>query len=79
MAMPDKPVSDNIYGIFEVMLADYPYPVPMKLEAIPEEGNSYTILSFSHPGGKVTIPYTEEKGTVLTLVVDKVAARKKVN
>lgn len=80
MAMPDKPVSDNIYGIFEVMLADYPYPVPMKLEAIPEEGNSYTILSFSHPGGKVTIPYAVPAGTELVLsVVDKVAARKKVN
>ncbi len=80
MAMPDKSVSDNIYGIFEVMLADYPYPVPMKLEAIPEEGNSYTILSFSHPGGKVTIPYAVPAGTELVLsVVDKVAARKKVN
>lgn len=80
MAMPDKPVNDNVYGIFESKLADYPYPVPMKLVAIPEEGNSYVILSFSHPGGKVTIPYAVPKGTELVLyVVEKAAARKIVN
>lgn len=80
MAMPDKPVNDNVYGIFEAKLADYPYPVPMKLEAVPEEGNSYTILSFSHPGGNVTIPYAVPKGTELVLyVVEKVASRQTVN
>ncbi len=79
MAMPDKPVNDNVYGIFEAKLADYPYPVPMKLEAVPEEGNSYTILSFSHPGGNVTIPYAVPKGTELVLyVVEKVASRQTV-
>lgn len=80
MALPDKSVNDNVYGIFETKLADYPYPVPMKLEAIPEEGNSYVILSFSHPGGNVTVPYAVPKGTELVLyVVEKVAARKFVN
>lgn len=80
MAMPDKPVNDNVYGIFEAKLADYPYPVPMKLEAVPEEGNAYTILSFSHPGGNVTIPYAVPKGTELVLyVVEKVASRQTVN
>lgn len=79
MAMPDKPINDNVYGIFEAKLADYPYPVPMKLEAVPEEGNSYTILSFSHPGGNVTIPYAVPKGTELVLyVVEKVASRQTV-
>ena len=79
MAMPDKPVNDNVYGIFEAKLADYPYPVPMKLEAVPEEGNAYTILSFSHPGGNVTIPYAVPKGTELVLyVVEKVASRQTV-
>ena len=80
MAMPDKPVNDNIYGIFETRLADYPYPVPMKLEAVPEEGNSYTIVSFTHPGGNVTIPYAVPKGTQLLLyVAEKVTARQIVN
>lgn len=80
MAMPDKSVNDNVYGIFEAKLADYPYPVPMKLEAVPEEGNAYTILSFSHPGGNVTIPYAVPKGTELVLyVVEKVASRQTVN
>ena len=65
---------------FETKLADYPYPVPMKLEAVPEEGNSYTIVSFTHPGGNVTIPYAVPKGTQLLLyVAEKVTARQIVN
>ncbi len=80
MAMPEGVMNDNVYGIFTEKLADYPYPVPMKLEAQPVEGDSYTIVSFNHPGGNVTIPYAVPSGTRLTLsVVDKVVARKSVN
>jgi len=79
MALPEND-SENVYGIFTEKLADYPYPVPMKLEAVPVEGNSYTILSFSHPGGNLTIPYSVPQGTTLVLtVVDKVISRKTVN
>lgn len=71
-AMPAKPVNGDVYGIFEDTLTDYPYAVPVKLTAVPEEGDSYTIVSFSHPGGKVTIPYAVPAGTVLVLsVVEK--------
>ena len=80
MAMPDSEYNDNIYGIYEAKLADYPYPVPMKIEAYPPEGNSYTLLSFNHPGGNVTVPYAVPKGTVLELtVVNKVVSKKTVN
>ena len=80
MAMPESAMNDNVYGIFTEKLADYPYPVPMKLEAVPAEGDSYTIVSFNHPGGNVTIPYAVPSGTQLVLsVVDKVVARKSVN
>jgi len=80
MAMPSKPIEDNIYGILTENLANYPYPVPMKLEAVPYEGESYTILSFNHPGGNLTIPYAVPKGTTLVLsVVDKVVAKTTVN
>ena len=52
----------------------------MKIEAYPAEGNSYTLLSFSHPGGSVTIPYAVPKGTRLELsVVNKVVSKKTVN
>ena len=73
-------MNDNMYGIFTEKLVDYPYPVPMKLDAVPSEGDAYTIINFSHPGGNLTIPYAVPKGTTLVLyVVDKVVSRKTVN
>jgi beta-lactam-binding protein with PASTA domain len=80
MAMPEHSSdSDNISGIFQEKLPDYPYPVPMKLDAYPAEGTSYTIVSFNHPGGNLTIPYEVPRGTTLVLsVADKVEARKLV-
>lgn len=79
MALPEEN-EDNVYGIFTEKLAEYPYPVPMKLDAVPGEGDSYQIISFSHPGGVLTIPYSVPHGTTLVLtVVDKVVSRKTVN
>ena len=78
MALPES-TDENVYGIFQEKLAEYPYPVPMKLDAYPVEGTSYTILSFNHPGGNLTIPYEVPRGTTLVLsVADKVEARKVV-
>ena len=80
MAMPDGEYNDNIYGIYEEKVADYPYPVPMKIEAYPPEGNPYTLLSFNHPGGNVTVPYAVPAGTTLEFsVVNKVVSRRTVN
>lgn len=80
MALPDGSIDDNVYGIFTQKLPVYPYPVPMRLEATPSEGDPFTIISFSHPGGELTIPYAVPKGTVLSLyVVDKLNSRKAVN
>lgn len=71
---------DTVSGVFQENLIAYPYPVAMKLEAIPSEGDSYTIVSFSHPGGKVTIPYSVPHDTTLVLyVVDKVVSKKVVD
>ena len=71
------PIDENVYGIFHETLTSYPYPVSMRLEAIPSEGNAYTILNFSHPGGNLTIPYAVPRGTTLVLyVAEKVKAKK---
>ena len=71
-AMPSKPLNGNVYGIFEDELTDYPYAVPVKLTAVPEEGDPYVIVTFSHPGGKITIPYAVPQNTELVLsVVEK--------
>ncbi len=80
MAMPDGQYNGNVYGIFKAELNEYPYPVPMRIDAAPTDGDSFTLVSFYHPGGNVTLPYAVPKGTVLTLyVADKVAARKTAN
>jgi hypothetical protein len=66
--------------MIESRLPEYPYPVPMKLEAYPEEGTAYTIVSFNHPGGNVTVPYAVPEGTTLEFsVVNKVVSRRTVN
>ncbi|MCQ2596691.1 MAG: PASTA domain-containing protein [Treponema sp.] len=80
MAMPESNDDGNRYGIFEKTLDAYPYPVPMRLEAVPEEGNSYTIINFAHTGGSVTIPYIVPAGTTLVLYAgDKVAGRETIH
>lgn len=80
MAMPKEEVGGNIYGLFSETLSAYPFPVSMKLEALPAEGDGYTILNFVHPGELVTIPYSVPRGTTLVLyVADKVVAKKTVN
>ena len=76
MAMPKSSSDETVSGIFQAKLPEYPYPVAMKLEAIPAEGNPYTILNLNHPGGNFTLPYSVTRGTTLVLyVVDKVFAR----
>lgn len=72
IAMPKGAVSGNEYGLFTDKLPEYPYPVAVKLEAVPPEGEPYTLAGFSHPGGDISIPYAVPKDTVLVLtVVDK--------
>ncbi len=78
--LPTEFKDENVRGIYTAKLSEYPYPVPMKLVAYPEEGSSYTILNFSHPGGNVTIPYAVPKGTRLELsVAEKIVDRQTVN
>lgn len=75
MAMP-KSNAETSYGVFQVKVPEYPYPMAMRLEAVPTEGNAYTVLNFNHPGGNVTVPYAVPKGTTLVLyIADKVNAR----
>ena len=80
MALPTDPIDDNYYGIFTRDLVDYPYPVPMSLTAVPEEGQPYTLLEFNHIGGKLTIPYAVPSGTTLILnVANKIHSKEKIN
>lgn len=68
-AFPKKADPETSYGIFEATLTEYPYPVDMTFEAVPEEGNRYTLASFKHTGGHLAIPYAVAPRTQLVLSV----------
>lgn len=71
-ALPAGKLGDEVYGIFSASLTNYPYPVPMRIDAALPDGNTYTLVNFLHTGANLTIPYAVPSGTVLTLyVVDK--------
>lgn len=80
IALPEKSEDSNVTGIFSVKLDLLPYAVPMHLDAVPEEGDAYTIISFNHTGGELTLPYIVPSGTTLVLYNgDKVAAKETVH
>ncbi len=75
-AFPVEPADGNVYGIFSQTLPVYPYPLRLKLEALAPEGGRYTLVTFDHPGGNLTVPYAVPPGTVLILsILDNEAAR----
>ncbi|MBR7064266.1 MAG: PASTA domain-containing protein [Treponema sp.] len=69
-AMPQGLHNGNMYGIFEYVLPEYPFAVPATLTATTESGDSYTVITFMHPGGKISIPYAVPRGTELVLSVN---------
>lgn len=70
IAYPEtKGINPPVNGLFTYQLLEYSYPMDMQLEAVPVKGNTYTIVSFSHPGGLLTIPYSVPKDTALVLSV----------
>lgn len=58
-----------VYGLFTQELQEYPFAVDMQLDAFGPNDDLYTLVSFTHPGGKLTIPYAVEKNTVLVFSV----------
>lgn len=67
---PSQPVNGNTYGLFSTVLQAYPYPLSMKVEAVSPEGEQYTLVTFNHVGGQVTVPYAVPAGTKLVLLVE---------
>ncbi len=81
IAFPSQNVEgEYVYGIFSYKLTEYPYPVPLHLESIDNDGNTTEIVSFSHPGKDVYIPYKVKKGSVLSLyMMDSLITQQQVN
>ncbi len=70
ITIPTEVIDDYAYGIFEQNLPAYPYALKMELSATPPEEDSFSILSFEHTGGLLTIPYAVPPGTTLRLTAE---------
>lgn len=67
---------DTINGIYLYKLPVYPYPVPVKLEAIRPDGKRILLASLKHPGGDFSIPFSLPAGSSFLLsVLDREVAR----
>ena len=69
MAFPAKSDDGTVYGVFSEQLTEYPYPVSMSLDAVPDGGNRYNLVTLNHTGGSLTIPYAVPRGTELIFTV----------
>ena len=68
---PYSQEAQNCQGLFSVELPDYPYPVPIRLDAQDQEGNLIMEANFSHTGKTLTLPYDVKKNSTLILYVQE--------
>ncbi len=69
IAIPDKMVNNNVYGIYETSLPNYPYALNVTLDVEALDGSTYNLVTLRHTGGKLTIPYAVPRYSVLVLSV----------
>jgi beta-lactam-binding protein with PASTA domain len=70
MTDPDDVPSDSIFGILQKTLPTYPVPVDLLVESIAPSGEKRVLLTTKHSGGVLTIPFVEEKDTVIVVSVN---------
>lgn len=64
-----KLANGMVSGILKTILAEFPYPFSVSLYATYPNGDKELLISFRHPGGACSIPYTVPDGTKLVLEV----------
>lgn len=81
LAFPARQESDEeVYGILNFTLPEYPFPVPVRLETTDSEGNNKELTTIMHPGKDVQLPYVVKKGSTLTLyALDTAVTQQTVN
>ncbi|MFP4643236.1 MAG: PASTA domain-containing protein [Spirochaetales bacterium] len=67
IAEPEDLDDEEIFGILQRNLPEYPVPIELELEAVNPEGDTETLVSMNHPGGQVAIPYVVRDGSTLVL------------
>jgi len=64
---PEKLNNNEIFGIFSYSIPANPYPLEVRLEALPPSGERVRLFSANYIGGEFTVPYKFPAGTVLVL------------
>jgi beta-lactam-binding protein with PASTA domain len=67
---PEEIEDGHRFGILERELPEYQVAVPITVHAILPNGEKEEMISFSHKGGLLTIPYLQEKGSTIVVNID---------
>ncbi len=59
--------SNEVFGVFDVTLPDFAVAVEVRLDANRPGGGVETIFTLNHPGGRLTVPFSEPPRTELVL------------
>lgn len=69
IAVPEELEDGMVFGILERTLPQYEVPVRLLVEAVSPAGDVKRLFSMRHPGGPVTVPYTEPENTTIRIIV----------
>jgi beta-lactam-binding protein with PASTA domain len=67
---PEEIEEGHRFGILERELPEYQVSVPIEVYAILPNGEEEDMISFSHKGGLLTIPYLQEAGSTIVVTID---------
>jgi beta-lactam-binding protein with PASTA domain len=64
---PEQLGEGEVFKLFTYAIPRNPYPLPVRLEALPPSGGRFQIISVDYPGGNFTVPYRLPVDSVLIL------------
>jgi beta-lactam-binding protein with PASTA domain len=64
---PESLNDNEVFGVFSYSIPVNPYPLEVRLEALPSSGERVRLFSVNYMGGEFTVPYKFQAGTVLVL------------
>jgi beta-lactam-binding protein with PASTA domain len=67
VSIPEQLNEGEVFKLFTYTVPRNPYPLPVRLEALPPSGERYQLISVDYPGGNFTVPYRLPVGSVLIL------------
>ncbi|MCF7927750.1 MAG: PASTA domain-containing protein, partial [Spirochaetales bacterium] len=69
ISKPEDLADNEVFGILEYELPDYPILVDLSYSVISDTGERREVFTMKHPGGTISIPYIEKIGSLLTISI----------